>query len=254
MFLRAICAYTTRASAIFVLYSSALAQTPVAAPSLQTWGQGDSSTAPAPWRVVGLPPGKAPLSTLEVVRLDGERVLRLRTQASYSTLHHALPPGTRVQPGQRLQWQWRLEEPLAQADLRQKQGDDAALKVCALYDLPLEALSFSERTLMRLARSTRGEHLPAATVCYVWDTRLPSGTVLPNAYSRRVRWMVVDGAEVGLGQWRSHQRDLHADFLRSFGDDSATVPPLLAIVVGADADNTGGQSLGYLRAPVLTAP
>ena len=216
-------------------------------PLLQDWGNGLDLRAPAPWRVVGLPPGKAPLSALEVVRHQGEPVLRLRTHASYGTLHHALPSGTPTAPGLRLVWQWKLEQALAQANLLHKDGDDAALKVCALYDLPLDAIPFGERTLLRLARQVTGEYLPGATVCYVWDTRLPEDTVLPNAYSRRVRWLVLDGHNAPLGSWRAHTRDLHADFLRAFGEESSSVPPLLAIVVGADADNTGGQSLGYLR-------
>lgn len=44
----------------------------------------------------------------------------------------------------------------------------------------------------------------------------------------------------------AHSRDLQADFLRSFGAESDTVPPFQAIVVGTDADNTGGTGLGYV--------
>ena len=239
-------AITARATTAFCLFFSAAAWAQ-GSPLLQGWGNGAQTSAPAPWRVVGLPPGKAPLSALEVVDHEGQPVLRLRTQGSYGTLHHALPVGTRVVPGQRLAWQWKLEQALAHANLLRKDGDDAALKVCALYDLALDAIPFGERTLLRLARQATGEYLPGATVCYVWDTRLTQDTLLPNAYSRRVRWLVLDGNSAPLGSWRMHMRDLHADFLRAFGEESNTVPPLLAIVVGADADNTGGQSLGYLR-------
>ena len=49
-----------------------------------------------------------------------------------------------------------------------------------------------------------------------------------------------------LAQWRSHERRINADFLRLFGDESKVVPPVLAVVVGADTDNTGGSSLGYI--------
>ena len=239
-------AISAGATAVFCLYCSTAAWAQGSAP-LQGWGSGAQTSAPAPWRVVVLPLGKAPLSSLEVVDQEGAPALRLRTAGSYGTLHHAMPAGTRVLPGQRLAWQWKLEQALAQANLQRKDGDDAALKVCALYDLPLDAIAFGERTLLRLARQATGEYLPGATVCYVWDTKLAQDTLLPNAYSRRVRWLVLDGNSAPLGRWRAHTRDLHADFLRAFGDESSSVPPLLAIVVGADADNTGGQSLGYLR-------
>ena len=74
----------------------------------------------------------------------------------------------------------------------------------------------------------------------------PTGTVLPNANTRRVRFMVADGTASVPGQWRSHQRTLAADFLKVFGDDTQQVPPAVAVVIGADSDSTAGRSLGYI--------
>ncbi len=226
-----------------LLVATALAQAglaPVAGPQ---------ADPPAPWRYEGLPNQKLPPTQYEVVELEGERVLRIRAEASYGNLVHPVT-GADAPPGI-LAWRWRLEQPLAAADLRTKAGDDAALKVCALFDLPLDALPFWERQQMRLARTLSGRHLPAATLCYVWDARLPPGTVLPNAHSPRLRWLVLRGPESAPGQWLAERRDLGADFLRAFGDEAARVPPLLAIGVGADADNTGGRSLAYVAALTL---
>jgi hypothetical protein len=180
---------------------------------------------------------------LDIVTLDGTAVLRLRTDQSYGTLSHALPPRTTADT---LHWRWRLDVPMPAANLRRKEGDDAPLKVCAMFDLPLDNIAFLERNLLRLARRISGEYLPGATLCYVWDHTLPVGTELANAYTRRVRNVVLDSGGQGLGQWVTHQQDLQADFLRIFGAESDTVPPLLAIVVGADGDNTGSTSLGYI--------
>jgi len=248
MFSVAACAIRTWAKGIFYA-QIALWGCWTQAQTLQAFSTSPDGPPPAPWRVVGLPGNKVPLAQIDIATLDGRRVLRLRTDASYGTASHALPPGTPVAPGTTLQWQWRLDQPLARSDLRRKDGDDAALKVCAMFDLPLDNLGFVERNLMRLARSRSGEYLPAATLCYIWDTSVPSlpaGTVLPNAYTGRLRWIVLDTAATPAGQWAQHRRDLAADFLLAFGDDSRTVPPLLAIVVGADADNTAGSSLGYV--------
>lgn len=220
-------------------------------PLLTPFSAATTSTPPSPWRVVGLPRNKAPLTQLDLVSLDGARVLRLQTDRSYGTLVHELPPTT---PGAEatLQWRWRLAQAVAGADLRRKEGDDAALKVCVMFDLPLANVPFIERSLLRLARSASSELLPAATVCYVWDPSLARGTALPNAYSRRVRYLVVDGDQAPLGTWRSHERRIAADFLQLFGDETGTVPPVVAIVVGADADNTAGTSLGYIGDLTLT--
>ena len=203
---------------------------------------------------MGLPDKSIPHTTLQITRdatgPDSPSVLQLRAQKSYGTLSHALP---RLQPsaGTTLAWRWRLDQAVAGANLHSKAGDDAALKVCAMFDMPLERLGFLERNLMRLARSRSGEPLPAATLCYVWDPALPAGTLLPNAYTARVRYWVLSGTESALGQWQGHKRNLHADFLLAFGAESPTVPPVIAIVVGADADNTGGSSLAFLGDLIL---
>ena len=146
-----------------------------------------------------------------------------------------------------LAWRWRVDQAPAGADLRRKSGDDSALKVCALFDMPLAKVPFFERQVLRLASWHAGEALPTATLCYVWDANLAQGTMLHNAYTHRVRYVVTQGTP---RQWRDERHDLAADFRRAFGDDwgedTTGVPPLAAIVIGADSDNTGSRSLGYI--------
>ena len=190
------------------------------------------------------------MTDFKVMALDGQQVLRVEASKSYGNLVHALPAGFVPAPGVQLRWRWRLDQPVVDADLRRREGDDVALKVCALFDQPLERLNLLDRTVLRIARAASAENLPSATLCYVWDPLLTPGTVLLNAYTARVRLVVVDGGQQQqqqrLGQWSSHARDLTADFRRAFGEEGATVPPLSAVLVGADADNTAGRSLGYV--------
>lgn len=200
---------------------------------------------PAPWRVLGLPNAHKPLTRFDITPVDGQPVLRVLADRSYANLVHDLPNLVPV-PGTQLRWRWRLDQPLREADLRRRDGDDSALKVCVLFDMPLERLGVVERNLLRAGRSLSGENLPSATLCYVWDNALAPGTLLHNAFSHRLRMIVVDSGEQRLGQWVSHTRDLAADFQRAFGEESTTLQPLQALLVGADADNTGGHSLGYV--------
>jgi hypothetical protein len=221
-----------------------LAQTVSATPSttlapLVTAG----SLAPHPaWQLSGLPDNKAPRSSFEALALNGEAVLALRTQGSYGVLTHAwqgvAPPF--------LSWRWRLEQPLAAADIKTKAGDDAALKVCVMLDQPLADIPFVQRSVLALARSVSGQHLPSATLCYLWDSRYPAGTRGPNPYSARVRFMVLNGSESATGQWTSQRRNIAADFALLFGQESAVLPPVTAVAVRADSANTQGSSLGYV--------
>jgi Protein of unknown function (DUF3047) len=233
-------------SALIVLAALAAWGAPLAQkPVLTPLAGADGTTPPAPWRVVGLPRNKAPLTQLDIASIDGVRALRLQTDKSYGTLVHELPGGV---PGldATIKWRWRLDQPIVNADMRKKEGDDAALKVCVMWGMPLEQVPFGERTVLRLARSLSSELLPAATVCYISDRSLATGTTLANIYSRRVRSIIIDGQGSPLAQWRSHERRVGDDFLQLFGDESKVVPPVVAVVVGADADNTGGSSLAYI--------
>ena len=240
---------TVRSGRALALIAGCLATAVLAAeppPTLAPFAAPAGAQPAAAWRLVTLPAAKKiPATLMEIASLDGERRLRLQSDGSYGALVHDLPGWTPA-PGDTLRWRWRLDQPLAGADLRRKEGDDVAIKVCVLFDMPLDGLAFGERTALRIARSLSSEPLPAATICYVWDPGLPSGTVLPNAFSQRVRYVVADSKQAPLGQWRAQQRNLEVDFRRLFGAESSAVPPVVAIAVGADADNTGGRSLAWL--------
>ncbi len=203
-------------------------------------GAGDQPLPP--WHVAGLPNQSKPVTRYTVAMLGDERVLRVEADSSYGNLVHPLPD---VSGAHRLSWRWRVDQPNPLVDLRQRSGDDSAAKVCVLFDMPIGAVPFVERQLLRLARGASAEPLPAASICYVWDPKLAAGTALDNAFSRRVRYIVLRGPEAPPATWQREQRDIAADFKRLFSDESATVPPLQGIAVAADADNTHGHSVAY---------
>jgi hypothetical protein len=186
-----------------------------------------------------------------LAQVQGERALKVSTRASYGTWVHELP---KAHPG-RLQWRWRLDQPLTGgqgvADILTKAGDDAAHKVCVMFDHPLDRVPFLERTLLRIARSLSGEDLPAATLCYVWDSMHPAGLQGPNPYTPRLRFITLQGKGAPLVQWQSESRDVAVDFAKLFADElpaGAAVPKVRAVLIGADSDNTGAQSLGWVQA------
>jgi hypothetical protein len=144
-----------------------------------------------------------------------------------------------------------VDVPNEHANLRTRAGDDSAAEVCVMFDLPLQAVPFVDRQMVRLARTQSAELLPAATVCYVWDTHLPIGTTLDNAFTRRIRLIVLRGADMAPMTWRIERRDVRADFLRLFGDEATEVPDIIGVGIGADADNTQSRSLSYIADLVL---
>jgi Protein of unknown function (DUF3047) len=202
----------------------------------------------APWHVVGLPRQSKPFTQFSVVELDGRRALRVEADESYGNLVHPLRSN---ESALKLAWQWRVDKLIETADLRTTTGDDVPLKVCVMFDLPAENVPFMERQLLRIARGQASEPVPAATVCYVWDAQLPPGTALDNAFTRRLRYLVLRSGPAQLRQWVGERRDVTADFFKLFGAEASVLPPIIGVAVGADADNTHSRSLGYVADLVL---
>jgi hypothetical protein len=218
-------------------------------PLLQPLGNGPVPAAP--WHVAGLPGQTKPFTHFEVVELEGKRVLRVEAESSYGNLVHALtldPPPSTLQ----FAWRWRVDQPVEGADLRQRATEDIPAKVCVFFDEPMSQVPFLERQVLRMARVRSQDWLPSATVCYVWDNKLPVGTVLRSPYTGRVRYLVLQSGAEHLRSWRSEKREVIADFLRLYGDEATQAPPIIGVGVGADADNTHGHSIANVADLVLT--
>jgi hypothetical protein len=221
-----------------------VAALPAAAAEIAPFSTAPPGPLPPPWQVVTLP--KIPKHTVyEVVEVDGRRAVRASAEASYANAVHPLRADLAASPV--LAWRWRVDRFPAGSDLTRKAGDDLAAKMCVLFDLPLDRLSTADRLKISLGRSLFGRDLPAATLCYVWDRTLPSGTVLPNVYTDRVRFIVLrSGAAGESGRWYDERRDLRADFSRAFGREAeGGLPPATALAFATDADNTGASALAY---------
>jgi len=242
--------------ALFCLAGMAQASEPAPVPAPVPALVGPGGQIGAGWRLVGFPQShtELPPTRFEAGEVDGVPAIQVITDASYGTLVH---DGLSVPPT-RLQWRWRLDQPLAGGrrapDLLSKAGDDAALKLCVMFDHALDRVPFWERTTLRLARGISGESLPAATLCYVWDSAGPASREGANPYTRRVRFIVLQGRDAPLSRWVTESRDVAADFSRLFADElpqgvstaANRLPSVHTVLIGADSDNTGSRSSGWV--------
>ena len=153
MYLMYACVFFTPASGVFAQISGpeASQKHPLA---LAPFGSSGSTGINAAWRLSGLP-GKstAPVTRFEFNTSSGEPALQLSTDKSYGVLAH---DWTGPAPAE-LSWRWRVDQALEQADLASKKGDDAALKVCVMFDQPLADIPLLQRATLALARA--GIHL-----------------------------------------------------------------------------------------------
>ncbi len=197
---------------------------------------------PAAWKFASLP-NKQP-TKYAIVDLAGVRALKVEADDSYGNLVH----GLHVQLGERssLSWRWRVDTLVEGADIKTRGGDDSPAKLCVFFAFDKARLPLGERTKLAIAASTTGQDLPTETLCYVWDNKLPVDTGLANAFTQRVRYIVLQSGSAKLAQWLTQRRNLFADYLRVFADEAeGKVPEVVGVAVSADADNTHGHGLAY---------
>lgn len=192
--------------------------------------------ADGPWRHQTI--GKIKPNTATIIGSEGtDRFLVVSSNASASAWAHAVPAA--VARSEKLQWQWSIQGKPNRSGLGNKQDDDFAARVYVVFDYPLDKLSFTQRVGIRLARSIYGD-VPAAAISYVWLPGARTDTLADSPYTDRVKMIVASGDQPDSG-WQSVVRNVKVDFQRAFGEEFGPgMPPLEAIIVTADTDQSGG--------------
>jgi hypothetical protein len=103
-------------------------------------------------------------------------------------------------------------------------------------------LSFFEKTKYEAIRLLYGEYPPLAAIDYIWESKAPVGTMVPNPYTDRVMMLVVESGSAKLDQWVSEERNVYEDYKKAFKEE----PPMISgVAIMTDTDNTGETATAY---------
>lgn len=185
-----------------------------------------------PWREVQLN-DKLARNRFVVRDWDGVTALEVRSERSMSLMARPLSIDLAATPV--LCWRWRIDAPLAKADMTTRAGDDYAARVYVTLSIPAADQGFALRAKLKMARALWGADLPDAALNYVWDNRRPIGTEAPNAYTDRTMMIVQRSGSADAQRWVWERRDVGRDAARLFGVSATAVQ----LAVTADTDNTG---------------
>jgi hypothetical protein len=72
--------------------------------------------------------------------------------------------------------------------------------------------------------------------------------MLPNAYTERVRMIVVRSGAADAGRWVEEERNLYDDYRRAFAEEP---PPIAGVAIMTDADDTGESATAWYGDIVL---
>jgi hypothetical protein len=202
----------------------------------------------------GLPHGwtsltfrKIPAKTRYTVIQEGDNYLvKAESHGSASGLYKPLDLDPKVY--QVVSWRWKVENILAKADARRKEGDDYPARLYVAFQYDARNATLWERTSYGAYKLIYGDYPPKHVINYIWDNRLPKGTAIDNAYTDRAKMIAVESGAEHMGQWVLEERNLYDDYKRLFG----TEPPRIAgIALMTDTDNTGESAVAYYDDIVL---
>ena len=199
----------------------------------------DPSAPPPGWEALTFP--RVPRHTRYLVVRDGPGwVLRAESDAAASGLYRPLDLDPKVY--RILSWRWKVENVLAKADPRRKDGDDYAARVYVAFRYEPAAATLWERSRYGAYRLLHGRYPPGLALNYVWESRLPIGTTLDNAYTARAKIIVARSGAADVGRWVTERRDIYADYRSIVGGE----PPRIAgIALMTDTDDTGERAVAY---------
>lgn len=201
--------------------------------ALPTFSTNRPEGLPAGWKPLVLLKAKKP-TDYRLVKEDGRTVLLARASASSSALMHELNVDPLEQPW--LNWQWKITHLLTAADNTRRTTEDSPVRIVLGFDGDKASLPFVDQMLFETAKVVTGHDFPYATLMYIWENRLPVGTVIRSAHSSRIKMMVAATGPEGVGEWREFTRNIVEDFEKAYGEKPGR---LLGVGVLTDTDNTG---------------
>ncbi len=195
-----------------------------------------------------LPPGWKPLAfkkierhtTYKLVKEGGKVVVKAVAKASASGLTREI----KINPKEYsiVQWRWKVENVLKKGNVKRKDGDDYPARIYITFQYDPSKLSLAEKAKYETVKVLYGQYPPLGAINYIWESRTPVGTIVPNPYTDRVKMVVVESGGAKLNQWVNEERNLHEDYKKAFGEE----PPLISgVAIMTDTDNTGESATAY---------
>ncbi len=185
----------------------------------------------------------------ELVKDGDATVMKAMANASASGLTKPLDLNLKEFPI--LEWRWKVANVLTKGNPKSKAGDDYPARIYLTFKYDPARVSAWQRTKYGLAKSIYGSYPPHAGINYIWESKLPVGAIVPNAYTDRLRMIVVESGTAKLGEWQSYRRNVYDDYKRVFDEEP---PNVSGIAIMTDTDNTGEAATAYYGDIRLRSP
>jgi len=202
-----------------------------------------AATPDGPW-----PDGWKPLTfpkipqhtTYRLVKEGGRVAVKAASQASSSGLTKEILIDPKEYPI--IHWQWKVSNVLKGGNVAKKEGDDYPARIYVTFRYDGTKVSLFGKAKYETARLIYGQYPPLGAINYIWESRAPVGTTVPNPFTDQVHMIVVESGPSKLNTWMTEERNVYEDYKRAFGAE----PPMISgIAIMTDTDNTGESAEAY---------
>lgn len=194
---------------------------------------------PDGWKPLTFP--KIPRHTTYRLVKDGDRVaVKAASRASSSGLTKEILIDPKEYPI--IQWQWKVSNILKAGDVSKKEGDDYPARIYVTFQYDSAKVGLFGKAKYEAAKLIYGQYPPLGAINYIWESRAPVGTIVPNPYTDQVHMIVVESGPAKLNTWMTEERNVYEDYKRAFGQE----PPMISgVAIMTDTDNTGESAYAY---------
>lgn len=163
---------------------------------------------------------------------DGEAIAHVESDGAGSMLIRPVQADEKRTPIAR--WRWKVPGPIAGANERVNDTDDAAARVYFAWGL-----------------AGKADLSQAKALGYIWGRTRRVGEIGASPFSAQIGIVCLRSGAAGAGVWQDETRDILADYRAYFG--RAPEGPLTAIAILTDTDNTKGHAKAWYGPITLEA-
>lgn len=194
-----------------------------------------------------LPEGWKPLTfkkipkhtSYEVMKEGDVTIVKAVSSASASGLTKPVVIDPREYPI--IRWRWKIDNVLKGSDVTLKEGDDFPARLYITFAYDPDKVSFGKKLKFKAGQVLFGD-IPIAALNYIWDTNMPVGTIVENAYTDFAKMVIVESGPQNVGMWVDEERNIYEDYKKAFGEE----PPMInGVAIMSDTDNTKEQVTAY---------
>lgn len=202
-----------------------------------TSSPGDSF--PAGWEPLNFE--KIPQHTkYELVKNSESVVVKATSKQSSSGLTRKITINPKEFPI--VQWRWKVDNIIKAGDVSKKEGDDYPARIYITFEYDSDKVGFFEKAKFEIINLAYGQYPPTGAINYIWESKSPIGTIVPNPYTDYVQMIVMQSGPQRVGEWVTEERNVYEDYKKAFGEEPTNIS---GVAIMTDTDNTKESATAY---------